>query len=354
MPALYFDYQNFGRTTPISDEFILRLMPEASGDDVKVYLYVFRAFYHQEASLSTQRIAAALSLSEETALQSLRFWQSKGALSLHSTEEGLTLSFASPKAPGGSDPHPGGPSSDDIKVIRVERMPNYSPQEIELYCQNDTIKNLFREVAALLGAPLSYGNMKVLFGFYDYYRLPVDVILYLVRLCVSGGNRSFRYMEKVAEDWSDRQLLTVDKARAYAERYTKYKPIYRALGAAYRNPSDQEIALIESWFQEYGMTMDMVTEAARRTQATLGKPSLRYADGILRNWHTQGAKTLADVERLDKEREQRLSEAAGRTGKGAKPSRKGPFFAINDNTYHDYDSYEAAAEAWIRQKESEG
>ena len=193
--------------------------------------------------------------------------------------------------------------------------------------------------------------MMILFGFYDYYRLEVDVILYLIQYAISGGNRSFRYMEKIAEDWSDHQIDSVEQAQEYTMRYQIYLPIFKALGIPYHNPNDQEQESVDRWLYTYHMSPDLITEAARRTVRMIGKPSFKYMEGILLSWYQQQVKNLSDVESLD------LAYRSARTAaqssgadyargtnqinRGSSSPRKGSYFVASNTPYYDYATYES-------------
>ncbi|MBO6158754.1 MAG: DnaD domain protein [Firmicutes bacterium] len=345
MPALFFSQDQYDFQIPVSDQFILHAMPEANGIFVKVYLYTFRCFYRSVPDFSTSRIAEALHMLESEVLEALNYWQKQGLLTLKQDGEQLWISFTSstPNPPHGmgfksaSAGVHAAPSETAAKVIRVERKPVYSPEEIDLYCENPIISGLFKEAQKLLGMPLGPSDMMILFSFYDYYRLSTDVILYLIRYSLEGGNRSFRYMEKIAEDWSDHQIETVEQAESYTLRYRVFLPIFKALGIPYHNPNRLESESIDRWLYQYGFTMDLVIEAAKRTISSTGKPSFKYMEGILRSWYQQQVKTLQDVNNLDAA--YRDSRTYARQ-EGSVSPRKGSYFVASNTPYYDYDTYE--------------
>lgn len=326
MPALLFQKQDADFATPISDDFILRLMPSANGNFVKVYLYIFHHFYKAAAGLngagfSTKEAASALGMLESDIMQALQYWHDQKVLTLAPNGEQLWLSFPSFRSvpPSGTDPD--GNSPDHSKVVRVEHKPTYSPEEIGIYQQNPTIKDLFATASRLLGEQFSFPNLSLLFSFYDYYRLPVEVIKYLIQHCIEGGNRSLRYMEKVAQDWSDRGITTVEAAKAYTKRFELYRPIMKALGIAERKPSEAEIEMMERWLYQYGHSMEIILEAAARTVRKTGKPSFKYMESILKAWSENQVRTLEDVSRCDeafaaKKAAAGASDPALRTPKG--------------------------------------
>ena len=57
--------------------------------------------------------------------------------------------------------------------------------------------------------------METLLYLYDTAGLPAEVILMVIEYAVDGGKYHMRYIEKVALDWADRGIDTIDKAEQY-------------------------------------------------------------------------------------------------------------------------------------------
>lgn len=77
--------------TPVPDVFIDTYMAGASGEYVKVYLYLLR---HQQEEVSIGQIADALNHTEADVQRALAYWQRAGVLGTEVGEE------AQPPAPG--------------------------------------------------------------------------------------------------------------------------------------------------------------------------------------------------------------------------------------------------------------
>ena len=70
--------------TPVSDVFIDTYMAGASGEYVKVYLYLLR---HQQEEVSIGQIADALNHTEADVQRALAYWQRAGVLGTEVGEE---------------------------------------------------------------------------------------------------------------------------------------------------------------------------------------------------------------------------------------------------------------------------
>ena len=290
----------------LSDEFILQHMPRANGTYVKVFLYAYQHYCNRVSGLSTQSISQALHLIESDVIEALRYWQDLGLVHIQDMNGALSIRFED----GGSLPTPP-PVREKMKqqeqaerpviskVVQVEHKPTYTPEELAVYQTNPKIAGLFAKASVSFGAPLSPPNLSMLYSFYDYYRLPVDVIEYLIEYCLSHGGRTLRYMEKVAQDWSDQGINTLEKAQAYVTRFASYRPILNALHLRSARPSDQELTYIRRWMDEYQMPEELIVEACNRTYSRTNQPSFAYADSILENWHLMNIHSMDGVAKAD-------------------------------------------------------
>ena len=77
--------------TGVENEFITAYLPYAQGDTVRVYLYGLYLCSHPEHDKDLSEIARALSVSEEQVLNSFKFWEEFGIVSVLS-ETPLTVS----------------------------------------------------------------------------------------------------------------------------------------------------------------------------------------------------------------------------------------------------------------------
>ena len=141
--------------------------------------------------------------------------------------------------------------------------------------------------------------MSLLFSFYDWLGLPMEVIELLLSYCTASGHTGMRYIEKVAIGWAEEGVNTVEKAAEYIElRKTGYRSILQAFGQN-RMPVAAEEAYMKKWLQEYKLPLDVVKLACERTVMQTGKASFAYADRILENWKKAGVSAVADVQAQD-------------------------------------------------------
>ncbi len=321
--SIKFGTENDLSFTPVMNSFIDDLMPEAAPGFVVVYLYCLRLGNHQRA-LSFEEVGTALGMLESDVLRALRYWEQKGLLSL----EGDSVTFFNVAKPQQRRP------------VILETRPQYSVQELELYKnQSNEISALFKKAEDELGRLLNLNDLNVIFGLYDWLRLPIPVIHRLFEYCAENNHRNMRYIERVAIDWAENGFSTVEEVERYILTYSSYHKILGAMGQS-RSPSATEVKYMKKWLTEYNLPMDLILEACDRTLLQVGQPKLSYTDKILTAWHDGGAKTLEDVKSLDTS----FTESQKETKKEAKkektsPKPKNRFINFNQSSY-DYDKLE--------------
>ena len=233
----------------LSKSFIETELPQAPPLYVSVYLMTLAV--GQDA----KKVAERLKATETDVLYAWGYWKGKGYLQEEKKQETERPAL--------------------VSSVR----PDYSPRELALYIKNDKVRKLFDSAQKKLGKMLSQQDMSLLFSFYDWLGLPMEVIELLLSYCTASGHTGMRYIEKVAIGWAEEGVNTVEKAAEYIElRKTGYRSILQAFGQN-RMPVAAEEAYMKKWLQ--------------------GKASFAYADRILENWKKAGVSSVADVQAQD-------------------------------------------------------
>lgn len=253
----------------LSKNFIETELPQAPPFYVSVYLMTLAV--GQDA----KRVAEKLKATETDVLYAWGYWKGKGYLQ---------------EAEQKQEAHP---------ALVSSQRPDYSPRELALYIKNEKVKKLFDSAQKKLGKMLSQQDMSLLFSFYDWLGLPMEVIELLLSYCAANGHTGMRYIEKVALGWAEEGVNTVEKAAEYIEmRKTGYRTILQAFGQN-RMPVAAEEAYMKKWLQAYRLPLEVIQLACERTVMQTGKASFAYADRILENWKKAGVASAADVKAQD-------------------------------------------------------
>jgi len=278
--------------------FIDRYMPTCTPVYALIYIYGLRHALAGGDNLSTQEIGDAFKILETDVLNAWKYWENEGLVKLDSSNESLSIEFLPLK----NEPEVKTEAPQQDKPVVVPKFdvsirPQYTVEELAFYQkQSSDIAKLFSHGEQTLGKMLTYNDMNVLFGFYDWLRLPMDVILHMLSYCANGNHRDLRYIEKVALDWAERGINTVPDAQKYTQTFDKeFREVMKAFGQPSSFPSPTQRKYMQKWLVDMEIPLALVLEACDKTAVQIGKPKITYIDKILADWHKKGIKTLDDV-----------------------------------------------------------
>lgn len=273
-----------------------QLLHTGDGAAALVYLWLLR----NDGRWDAAAYAAATQQSVQEAEQALR----------RLVERGLVQRCAD--TPGSSRKVPISASAEKAlpqqPLAPAQELPEYTVQDIDNRVQEDAVfAGLVQEVQRMLGRMLSGGDLKTLFGIYDYIALPAEVILQLVQYCIDfrKGNRmpGLRQIEKEAYAWADMELVTLEQVEAYIrrrqEQTDRVEQFREELQLRGRAMSDGERRYLESW-ANWGFGVDAVALAYDRTVLQTGGLKWPYMNSILKRWHEAGLHSLPEIQQGDR------------------------------------------------------
>lgn len=331
----------------ISNFFIDYYMTSASGEFVKVYLYLVRQLSSREP-ISVAEIADHFNLTEKDICRAIKYWISQDVMRLNYNDKkepvGITLLPLQDKSHQKSDSMDGlsllsmdymvednSPAAiaasattqaasaqtapvqadtqnisaaTDISAVPAHALPlkaAVTPEILRKKQEDGILSDLIFETEAYFGRPLSMPETESLIYIYDQLNFSQELIEYLIEYCLTMGKASFRYAETVATSWYEKGIDTVEKAKSDSNAYNPfYRKVFSELGIRRGNPTSIESAYIDAWSNEMNFSEDLILLACQK--AILSKPqsaNFAYVNGILENWHKNGVKSLRDVQQLD-------------------------------------------------------
>ncbi len=216
----------------------------------------------------------------------------------------------------------------------------YSKEKIASFMGKPDVGQLMFVAEQYMGRPIRSDEVSTLLYIYDELGFPADLVEYLLEYCISNNKRSFRSIESVATEWSGAGVKSLASAKKLTRHVPKeMKEVMEALGfAPDRQPVEAEVAYVRRWTESYGYGMDIIREACNRTVLATGKPSIRYANGIIKGWHDAKVTKPEDIAALDEQFRSRNTGDAHTAGKktGTKKASAGKFHNFSERKY-DYD-----------------
>ena len=303
--------------TIIHNDFIDQYMASASGEYVKVYLYLLR---HGQTIQELSEVAEALNHTEADINRAIAYWEKQGVLSRSIPKE---------KPPV-------------IPIKQTRKV--YSADQIQQLSGDESFTQLLYIAQKYMNKIFTPRECEVFAYLYDELHMNVELLEYVVEYCVQGGHASLRYIETVALDWHSKEIKTVDMAKKSMQHYSNDMfAVMKAFGLQDRKPGSSEAEMMKRWFQEYGFTKEIVLEACKRTLEAIQKPSFPYTEAILSEWKKVGIKRLSDIHNIDFSREQKRVESvkARKTTGNQKGSR---------NQFHNFEQRDTNYDALVLER----
>lgn len=281
-------FSNVQNSFTVNNFFVDKFLCDANGSFVKVYLYILR--HSSQNDLSLTKIASDLNLLESDVVRAFKYWHKNGVLKFkHFNNDDYDIEFIN--LDSAYDNNTSDSVTDEKAGVRVGASPTavmYTKGDINNYMKNnDGIRHMFLISSQLLNRELSDTDRKIIFSFYDYLKMPVEVIFTLLEYCVSIGKTNMRYIEKVAYTWADSEINTLSKASSFVKEQTeafkitkKYKDMFKITG---RDFTETEEAMLKVWLYELKVTDEIIKNAYEITVANTGKVAFKYMDAVIRN-----------------------------------------------------------------------
>ena len=324
----------------VSNRFIDRLLPDANGEFVKVYLLLLRKI-SEGKELSVSYMADKLNNTEKDVLRALKYWDKVKVLKLEYGEGGLLSGLeVLPEDSEGTayraeEPETG-PETARNPMPQKQEGPKEKTADLEELQEDEDFSQLLDLIGCYVGKILTSRECEVLANLYANVGMSAELLEYLVEYCVSNGHKSMRYIETVALNWHERGIETVEEARNETANGGKHTyAVLKAFGLGGRNPAEVERTMIDRWFRDYSFPVDIVLEACDRTMRTIHQPSFEYADKILKEWKEKGVRAVEDIARLDEKPE---------GGRETKKKEKGKQNPSGNFPQRDYDCDELVKE----------
>lgn len=278
--------------TNIPDAFFTEYFSQASGDSIKVYLYMFfLSKYGKDVRIND--LSKKLNLPLKTIQDSIKYWESLGLLirknsgyEFANVQEIELHKLYNPKV---------SLSAEDIKNTQKNK---YRAQAIE---------NINNEFFQGVMSPSWYGDIEMWFSKYSFDE---EVMIALFRYCFNRSALHRNYIQAVAEAWSKNNIKTFSDLDAYYAKQEALsnieKTICKKLGLC-RQLSEYEEAYVSKWITDYNYNMDIIEIALKKTTSK-SNFSFDYLDKLLTSWHERNLKTpeavtqfIADMKQKEKD-----------------------------------------------------
>ena len=288
-------------STNIPDVFFTEYLSEASGDFIKVYLYMlFLSKYGKDVKLNDLSKKIALPLT--TIQAAIKYWEDAEVI----TKKGT------------------GYIVNNIQEIELNKL--YSPK---LTVSKESIQNMEKDksrasaIEAInnmffqgIMSPSWYSDIDLWFKRFEFDE---EVMIALFQYCFDKSALHKNYVKAVADAWHGNNIKTFADLEEYDDNIQKIKKvkknICKKLGLT-RNLTQYEEAYIEKWLQEYKYDLEIIELALKKTTSK-SNPNFDYLDKIISDWHDRKLLNSEDVKNYlleFKNKSKQIKELEKKTG----------------------------------------
>lgn len=263
----------------------------ATESQLKVLLYILR---HSSDNITADAISKAVGVHINEVENALSFWCGRGLLGTDTAEQNINMN---------TQKHIEDVNSSDArkKVTLTSRLqrPDISFVASRLSTDKE-LSDLMNDIEFTLGKFLSAGDKATVVMIKETLGLPCEVIILLVNYCVSRGKGNMRAIEKMAVNWSDKGIFTVEQADSMIARLdmsnNAWQKVSRIFGIKNIGlPTDAQLSYADTWCNEWKFSDDMLLEAYTRCVNSKGEYNIRYINGILKKWYADKIFNLDDL-----------------------------------------------------------
>lgn len=267
-------------STELPDVFFTEYLSQASGDYIKIYLYiVFLSKYGKDVKIND--LSKKLNIDFKTIQEGIKYWEDNGVITKKNTgyiinnlQEIELHKLYKPKV---------ALSSENLKQTAQNQ---YRAKAIE------NINNLFFQG---IMSPSWYSDIDLWFKKYSFDE---EVMIALFQYCYNRSALHRNYIQTVAEAWFKSNVKTFSDLDSLFEKQEKLNTLYKSIGKKLgytRALTEYEKGYIEKWTIEYGFNLNIIEIALKKTTAKTN-PNFDYLDKLLSDWHDRGFKTVEEIE----------------------------------------------------------
>ena len=265
--------------TVLDNTFLNEFLPQATGEDVKVYLYGLNLCANpnnDDNSLDT--MSKVLSLSEDEILKSFSYWQEMGLVQIVSTNP-LEIRFLPVKARSGS-----------AKIRNKEKYTDFNMQMQSV-------------ISGRMITPTEYNEY---YSLIETYHFEPEALIMIAKYCTTQKTTSinYPYILAVARNYADEGLKTIEaveqKFIEYEQNSNEIKRVLSALGLK-RDADIEERNLYLKWNNNLGFTNGVIVEVAKTLKKKGGFSKL---DSLLCKYYEQKLFTIEEISEFSDKQEE--------------------------------------------------
>lgn len=265
--------------TKIPDVFFTEYMNQASGDFVKVYLYIaFLAKYNKDIKIND--ISKTLNLPFKTIQEALSYWEEQELLV--KKNNGYIVVDLQEK------------ELNKLYSPRLSSSPEKALSNAKNQYRAKAIEEINNSCFQGMMSPSWYNDIDLWFNKFGFDE---QVMIALFKYCSDRSALNRPYVQAVATAWHQNHIQNFTDLDNYYAKQEKLslieKQVSKKLGLT-RGLTQYEKGYIEKWVVDYSYNMEVIEIALKKTTSKTN-PNFEYLNTLISNWHEHNLRTTADV-----------------------------------------------------------
>lgn len=291
------DFDHWGRFFNVPCNLVDEHLKLADGDYVKVLLCLLAG---SSNTADSEQLALLSGVSERKVNDAVHYWADSGVISVEGIQksERPAVAASAEVAQVIKKPLP-------VKEKPVRTTLRYSPKELaNRINENEELRFVITEYEKIKGTVIKDNEIMGFINLIEYYGFDAQSLILMIEYCSKLGKSSMAYLEKMAKDWFDRDIVSYPEVEAEIIRQSMLKSYeYKAAKAIglEGKPSANQSEKIRLW-NERGISIEMLNIAYDKCMDAISKPSFSYIAKIIDNWFNEGVTTVEAVRKKDDQR----------------------------------------------------
>ena len=276
--------------TCVENIFINDYMTAAPGDYVKVYLFALM-YAEVGENITEESMAKLLGMQPADIRKAWTYWADMGVVRKSKVDGSDQVEFVNLKER----------LYGKNKSAKQETKPAVT-ETSKVVLSDKNVRSMYTSIERIIGRTLNGTEMMEILSWINDYNAAPEIIVYAYSHSKGKNIDRINYVGAIVKRWVDEGLNDVLAVEEFLGRIDQrallYKRVYKALGFI-RNATEEEMKIMDRWFDEMGYDIDKVLEACKKTSG-ISNPNINYVNKVLVNWYEEKNGVAVNVDMTPK------------------------------------------------------
>ena len=276
--------------TCVENIFINDYMTAAPGDYVKVYLFALM-YAEVGENITEESMAKLLGMQPADIRKAWTYWADMGVVRKSRVDGSDQVEFVNLKER----------LYGKNKETKKEQKPA-AAETAKAVLSDKNVRSMYTSIERIIGRTLNGTEMMEILSWINDYNAAPEIIVFAYSHSSGKKIDRINYVGAIVKRWVEEGLNDVLAVEEFLGRIDQrallYKRVYKALGFI-RNATEEEMKIMDRWFDEMGYDIDKVLEACKKTSG-ISNPNINYVNKVLVNWYEEENGVAVNVDMAPK------------------------------------------------------